>query len=170
MCGLALVVPSYDLSNRLTQGAAWGVASGLTFALLGILSRKFVQTLPPVLVCAAQNAAASAVLLPFLRAADFRLGLRDAALLGCLGLFCTALAHGLFIRGLTTVRAQAASVISGLEPVYGIVLAAFCLGEIPGARTLLGGLIILAATLLVLWGHPSPAHPAGGTGPTHRAS
>ena len=46
------------------------------------------------------------------------------------------------------VRAQLASLIASLEPVYGIVLATFVLDEVPTLRTLMGGLVILAATTL----------------------
>ena len=64
-----------------------------------------------------------------------------------LGVVFTAGAHTLFIEGLRSVRAQTAAVISSLEPVYGIVLAALFLGEVPAVRTLAGGLVILAAAL-----------------------
>jgi len=55
----------------------------------------------------------------------------------------TALAHTLFISGLKGVKAQTASLIASLEPVYGILFAALLLREIPSPRTLLGGAIIL---------------------------
>ena len=47
------------------------------------------------------------------------------------------------------VSAQTASLIASLEPVYGILLALAFLGEVPAGRTVLGGLIILGAVLLV---------------------
>ncbi len=65
-----------------------------------------------------------------------------------LGLFCTALAHLWFVQSLEHIRAQVASVIATLEPVYGIAFAAILLREIPPARTVAGGVIILAAALL----------------------
>jgi len=52
-----------------------------------------------------------------------------------------------FIKSLGFIRAQTASVIAGLEPVYGIVLAFFLLNEIPQIRTLIGGLIIIGTTI-----------------------
>lgn len=57
------------------------------------------------------------------------------------------MAHTFFIQSLTKIRAQTASVIAGLEPVYGIVLAFFLLNEIPRIRTLAGGLVIITATI-----------------------
>ena len=43
------------------------------------------------------------------------------------------------------MTAHTASVIAALEPVYGIALALALLGEVPGPRTLAGGVLIVAA-------------------------
>ncbi len=145
--GLTLLVPDFKLGNRVTQGAAWGTASGFTFAILALLNRKFVQSLAPLAVAAGQNAVAPLVLAPFVALTPFSPSARDLLLLAVLGLVCTALAHVLFVRGLTSLRAQVASVITGLEPVYGIVFALVLLGEVPTPRTLAGGAVILAAAL-----------------------
>jgi drug/metabolite transporter (DMT)-like permease len=64
-----------------------------------------------------------------------------------LGVVCTALSHTLFISSLKKIRAQTASVITGLEPVYGIILAFFLLKEIPALTTLAGGGIIIGASI-----------------------
>ena len=61
----------------------------------------------------------------------------------------TALSHTLFIGSLRTIRAQTASVVSCLEPVYGILLAALFLGEIPSRREVLGGAVVFACAI---WG------------------
>jgi drug/metabolite transporter (DMT)-like permease len=65
-----------------------------------------------------------------------------------LGVFCTALAHTLFISSLRRLSAHTASVVSALEPVYGIALAAGLLAEIPGPRTLAGAALIVTAAVL----------------------
>jgi drug/metabolite transporter (DMT)-like permease len=75
----------------------------------------------------------------------------DLLLLAVLGIVFTALAHTLFIQGLRGVKAQTASLISSLEPVYGIVFAALLLAEIPTPRTLLGGALILGVVLYSSW-------------------
>lgn len=66
-----------------------------------------------------------------------------------LGVFGTAAAHTLFISGLKRVRVRTASIISTLEPVYGIALAALFLKESPAPRTLAGGALILTAALVI---------------------
>jgi drug/metabolite transporter (DMT)-like permease len=57
----------------------------------------------------------------------------------------------LFLGSLKSLRAQTASVIICLEPIYGIAFAWPLLGESPSLRTLMGGsLILLAAVGLTL--------------------
>ena len=147
--GLVLVVPSFDFATRSAQGAAWGVLSGLTFAVLVVLNRKFAQQMPPVTIAAGQNGVAALVLLPWIGMAPPTLSGRDAGLILVLGLLCTALAHWMFIRGLAVVKAQTAAVLAALESVYGILLALLFLREVPSARMMAGGAIILAATAWV---------------------
>ena len=80
-----------------------------------------------------------------------------------LGLVCTALAHTLFIAALRAVSAHTASVVAALEPVYGIALAFAAAGRGPGARTLLGGALIVAAALVATVGAQRSADSLGAT-------
>lgn len=152
LLGLWLVTPSFDLQDRTALGVAWGVLSGFSFALLALVNRGAVARYSPLLIGAWQNGGAFLSLLPLVSVMEWTLSGRDLALLTVLGVVCTALAHVLFISSLQQVRAQLASVISGLEPVYGAGLALLLLGEIPTPHTLAGGAVILGTTLLaVVW-------------------
>lgn len=146
-CGLILVIPSFDFDNHISRGALWGTLSGFTFALLSILNRRYVRIYSPLVITFYQNAFATLILLPFLLTGSRSIGSKELVLLALLGVFCTALSHGLFIKGLRYVRAQLASVTAGLEPVYGVLFAFLFLGEVPSLRIALGGIIILGTTL-----------------------
>jgi drug/metabolite transporter (DMT)-like permease len=146
--GLLLVIPSFDFQNNITLGAFWGTLSGFTFAVLSILNRKYVSTYPPILMVCCQNGMATLILLPFLFFKNWGLQPADFVLLPVLGIFCTALAHVLFIKSLVHIKTQLASITACLEPVYGIIFALFLLGEIPDARTILGGGIMLGTIAL----------------------
>ena len=148
LLGLVLVVPSFDFQNNITQGVFWGTISGLTFAVLSVLNRKYVSTYLPMVIVFYQNWIATVILLPFLISKDLYLGPADFAWLAILGVFCTALAHVLFIRSLVHVKAQLASMIACLEPLYGIIFALVLFGEVPALRTILGGGIILGTIIL----------------------
>lgn len=144
--GVALVVPRFDLDSVLTQGALWGVASGMTFAVLSILNRLYVQRYSSLVIAFYQDLVATLVLLPALWWLRPVFSLEEILLLVLLGVVFTATSHTLFINGLKSVEAKTASVIASLEPVYGIIAAAILLGEIPSLRILSGGLVILLAT------------------------
>lgn len=149
--GLILVVPELSLANAVVQGLGLGLVSGLTFALLAVMNRRWSATRSATDIAFWQNAFAALALLPFALASPWALGTigaREIMLLIALGLACTALAHTLFIGGLAVVSAHTASVIAALEPVYGIALAFALLDEVPSGRTLAGGALIVAAAIL----------------------
>ena len=80
-------------------------------------------------------------------------------MLAVLGVFCTALAHVLFIKSLVHIKTQLASITACLEPVYGIIFAFVLLGEIPTLRTILGGSIILGTIAIAsIKRHASKQH------------
>ena len=74
--------------------------------------------------------------------------LLGALILLVLGVLCTAVAHTLFIEGMRDISAQLASLTGSVEPIWGIAIAMALLGEVPSGRTLAGGAVILAATLI----------------------
>jgi drug/metabolite transporter (DMT)-like permease len=147
--GLALLVPVYAWNDRTTQGLVWGVGSGFTFAILALRNRKLVIVHGATSLALWQNAFAALLLLPVVLATGAMPapGWREIVLVVLLGVLCTALAHTLFIASLRRVSAHAASVVSLLEPVYGIALAALFLGQWPDLRTLAGGLLIVGAAV-----------------------
>jgi len=144
--GVALVVPKFELGSAVTQGALWGTASGFTFAILSILNKRYVKEYSSLVIAFYQDAIATVVLAPLLFLVKPVAQVKDVLLLVLLGVVFTGVAHSLFIKGLANVKAQTASIIACLEPVYGIILAALLLGEVPTLRVILGGSVILGAT------------------------
>jgi len=144
--GVALVVPKFEIADNMTRGVMWGVLGGFTFAVLSILNRKYVRSYSSLVIAFYQDLVAAIVLLPFLVLTPVDFQVKDFLLLLFLGIVCTGLSHSLFIQGLKNVKAQTASIIACLEPIYGILLAVFVVAEIPTWRVILGGMIILIAT------------------------
>lgn len=147
--GIALIVPGFDLSNSTFQGVLYGLGAGLTFSILSIANRRLVRTHSSLKIAFYQDLLAMLFLLPFVASSPPRLSARTLWLLAVLGIFCTGAAHTLFIKGMKHAGARTASILSSLEPVYGIVLALAFLGEVPALRTIAGGALILAAALVV---------------------
>lgn len=142
--GLFFIIPSFESGNRFFQGTLWGLASAAAFALLTLFNRRFVAKTDAVVVGLFQNLWASVCLGAYWPQLG---GINSSQffLIIVLGVFCTAVAHTLFIAALKTVRPQLASVTASLEPVYGILLALLFLREYPGVREFAGGFLIIAA-------------------------
>ena len=64
-----------------------------------------------------------------------------------LGIVFTALAHLLFIRGLKNTKAQTASLISNMEPIYGAFFAWILLDERLSLQIIIGGAMIVIAAI-----------------------
>lgn len=151
LAGVALVIPEWKLGNNITLGVFWGVLSGISFALLSVLNRKYVRTYSSLQVAFYQDLVAFLLLLPFWFLLQPTPSASDWGLIVVLGVVFTAFSHTLFINGLKEVPARTASIIATLEPVYGIIAAALLLGEIPGARVLAGGVLIVGAMAYASW-------------------
>jgi drug/metabolite transporter (DMT)-like permease len=149
--GLALLVPSMDFADRTLKGLAWGILSGFTFALLAVRNRGLSSRHPASVLALWQNAFAALCLVPVVLwqgGAGSPVTADAIVLVLLLGVLCTALAHTLFIASMVRLSAHTASVVAALEPVYGIVLAAALLGEIPDVRTCVGAALIVGAAIV----------------------
>jgi drug/metabolite transporter (DMT)-like permease len=151
LLGIALVVPPLDLSLAYTQGAIWGLVAGLSFAFLTLINGPLTHRHPARRMALWQDGTAALLLLPVLWLQPQTPTALDLGLLLLLGVLFTGVSHTLFIAGLRVLPARLASLITTLEPVYGIIAAALLLGERPTLSTLLGGALILAATGWASW-------------------
>lgn len=147
--GLILVAPTFDLSDGATTGLLWAIVSGLCFAAVSVGNRLTSGHLHAVQVACWQNLVILFCLLPFSGAALLDMPALDWLWIALLGLFCTGLAHGLFVASLSVLKARVASLFFALEPVYGILFAWYLFNEEPTLRMLLGGLLIVSALALV---------------------
>lgn len=143
--GLALVTPSFDLANEATEGLLWAVLSGLLFALLSLLNRASTKGLDPVKAALYQNFTVLICLLPFTWQQLPNLSAISWFWLAMLGIFCTGLAHSLFVASLRVLKARTTAVIFAMEPVYGIAFAWLLFAEQPTLRMCIGGALIILA-------------------------
>ena len=145
LIGVFIMIPEFEFSNSMTQGVIYGLGSALTYAVLGLLNRRFTETYQAAVVSFYEQGVACIVLLPTLFLLRPTITVKDVAMLCVRGVVFTALAHSLFINSLRTVKVRTAGIVSGLESVYSIVAALFFLGEVPSIKEILGGIIILGA-------------------------
>ncbi|MBC7365094.1 MAG: DMT family transporter, partial [Candidatus Aminicenantes bacterium] len=156
VAGIYLMAPEFKMTNNIFVGLIWGIFSGLSFSFLSIINKKLSGRYPSSFLALAQDSLAVVFLIPLLFTQPWSiswLSLKNFALLFLLGVVCTAGGHTLFIKAITLTEARISSLISALEPVYGIFFGYLFLREKPDLKTLAGGSLILLAVLVVSAGH-----------------
>ena len=141
--GIFFVVPEFEFGNDMTLGAILGILSGFSYAFLSVLNRKFTKDYSGAMIAFCEQGVASFMLLPFYFIINPVIDMSNIVLTILLGTLFTALPHTLFIGGMKYVKTQTAGIITCLEPLYGIILAALLIHEIPEFKVLVGGMIIL---------------------------
>ena len=95
------------------------------------------------MICLYEQGVAAFVLLPSLFIVEINLTIVDFLALVFLGIVCTAIAHSIYISSLKKIKVHTASIISGMESVYSIVLALILLHEMPSMKEIFGGALVL---------------------------
>jgi drug/metabolite transporter, DME family len=148
--GLALFFVD-ELSPGQLTGNLLALASGLSFALCIMGLRSAREDAPGALVLG--NLVAATLVLPLWSTGPAARPV-DLVLLVYLGVFQLGLAYLCFARGVLHVPALEASLLVLLEPVLNPIWTFLAVRERPGPWALLGGGIVLAATV---WRTAAPA-------------
>ena len=146
--GLILVTPSFEIANQGTVGLLWGIASGLSFALLAMTNRRATNGRNGVQVVFWQNATVALFMAPVAVFDLVALEPVDWLNLAILGVLCTAVSQALFVKSLKGLNARSAGMIISLEPVYAIACAWWLFHEAPSYRMLAGAALIVLAIVL----------------------
>ncbi len=148
--GIVVMTGLHSGQIKFGEGVSWGVASSLVFALLQLLNKKLGRSQSPASLVLAQNGIACCLLLPFVYSGLPEITSGQWVQLVFLGIFCTAFAYTLFINSMRFLSVAVTSLIAaGLEPVYGVLLAALLFAQYPDANVLVGGVIVLATVVYV---------------------
>lgn len=136
-------------------GVALALAGSVTFSIYQIIGRGLRSALPLnayVLGVWATAAAVLGVLALPLRVPLVAYSPGTFAVFLALAVVPTLLGHGLVNRSLRFVPAPTVGLFLLGEPLGASVLACFFFGEVPGAWTLAGGLVVLGALAMVVLG------------------
>jgi DME family drug/metabolite transporter len=153
IAGTALLVGGAPQASgpALWSGAALALGAGFCYSLValgGKLVAPFYHPLQPITVAFTLGAL---LLLPPALAGGLALSYPPVgwALLLYLGLVPTALAYGLYLKGLGLVPATVAATVTLLEPLGSTVLAVLLLGERLAPIGLAGAALLLASMALL---------------------
>jgi drug/metabolite transporter (DMT)-like permease len=145
--GVAIMV-SESLGGRVSMvGDALAMLIAFVFAAATIITRRFahVRMTPAVFLGTVIAGAVAAG-----QASGFAVTGQELFVLVIFGALNFGLGLALFVTGARLVPSALAALLGTAEPVLAPLWAAIFHGEIPGARTVLGGAIVLAALLLYL--------------------
>jgi DME family drug/metabolite transporter len=146
--GAVLVIPNPQIESRAALGFLLAVFSAFCFACLPLIHQRLSGFSGSHRI-AVQYTVALLVLLPTLPAANWKLDRSDWLIVAYLGSVGTLLAHTLWAHATTTLPTLTTSLIYYLHIPIALVCCALFLGERLGPKGLVGGLLIVAASL---WG------------------
>jgi drug/metabolite transporter (DMT)-like permease len=132
-------------------GLLFGLSTAAIYATYILVGRALLRDVPAVVATAAIATTAGITLAVVGGAGgQFRpLDVRGWALALSMAVVATAIPATMFLAGLARVGATRAAIISTLEPATTVVLATLLLGEDLGPLRLAGGVMILAAAVIV---------------------
>jgi drug/metabolite transporter (DMT)-like permease len=152
--GVSLVVGlgPVALKREALLGAAACIGATLCYAVSTTWLKRMQSSAPPIALSTATLVVASAVIAPFLPPVPPAEVFTPPVLVAVLGvsILCSALAFVLFFRLIADLGPTRALTIAFLIPVFGVLWGAIFLGEPVGLGTIAGGLVVLAATALVI--------------------
>lgn len=146
--GIVVLVPSTSFSNHVTLGAFLGILSALFYALRNLMNKQYIHIYSGTFIMMQQMLIVSFLLIPSLLMYPLEPQKSDILWLFVLGIGTTGVGHTLFVRSLKHFKTSTASIITSLQPIYGIVLAIIFLGEKLNQQIMLGGGIIFITVLL----------------------
>jgi DME family drug/metabolite transporter len=165
LVGLALVsafgAPSAHAAPHPLAGIVEAAGCGFAYAATTSWSAALSRQLGPSTITFATSAVGAALLLPVVAAVGWHVPRSGPTAAGILWLavVATVIAYGLFYAGLRSTPGSVAMILTLLEPVTAVVLAAALLGEALTVASVLGGALLLGAVLLLYLAPGRPAEP-----------
>ncbi|MEM9887667.1 MAG: DMT family transporter [Bacteroidota bacterium] len=148
LLGIFFLVPNFDLSNNVSQGLLIGLLSAFVYSIRNIILKTKVSSFNGSILMFYQMLVTIVLLSPVLhfyssnQVNDFLFPIIT------LGLVTTAIGHTLFLNSFKHFSVSTASIMSSVQPIYGIIIAVIFLQEYPSWQSLIGGGLILLAVVL----------------------
>jgi DME family drug/metabolite transporter len=142
---------------------SWGLLSGLSYAAFYLAGKIYFHKINPVVVYMIAFPVGSIAILPFM---TFAVGLPIGIIFGHLlhaaphtllalttiGLLCTYLAYWFYSKGLQLVDTGKAAIITMVEPLVSVTLAAIMFGEVFTVAGYISALLVVGGvTLATVW-------------------
>lgn len=148
LTGMYFLSPTLNFDDSYTIAIGFGVFSALAYALRNILLKKKVSKYNGSMLMTYQTAIVGVLLLPFLFTVTSESIVAQWHVLVALAILTTAIGHTLFLMTFKHFNITTVSILSSIQPVYGIIIGAIFLSEIPRGTTIIGGILILSSVVI----------------------
>ncbi|MFY9242997.1 MAG: EamA family transporter [Polaribacter sp.] len=148
LLGLYILTPDFDIESSQVKGILFGVFSAFCYAVRILIMKQHVANYNGTMLMFYQTVIITIILLPTLFFMDLSALESQFPYLLLLAFLTTAIGHSLMLHSLKFFSASTASIISSLQPIFGIILAFLFLQETPSWNTFWGGSLILLTVVV----------------------
>jgi drug/metabolite transporter (DMT)-like permease len=148
LLGVYILAPEFNLESSNVQGILFGLLSALCYSIRILILKQYVVQYDGVMLMFYQTLIITVCLLPVLFFMDVSGFESQYPYVLLLALLTTAIGHSLMVHSLQFFSVSTASIISSVQPIFGIILAFIFLNEIPTWNTFVGGSLILATVVI----------------------
>jgi drug/metabolite transporter (DMT)-like permease len=148
LLGVYILAPEFNLESSNVQGILFGLLSALCYSIRILILKQYVAKYDGGMLMFYQTLIITICLLPVLFFMDISGFESQFPYLLLLALLTTAIGHSLMVHSLQFFSVSTASIISSVQPIFGIILAFIFLNEIPTWNTFVGGSLILATVVI----------------------
>ena len=163
LAGIAIMVGMPGAGHLHPMGVLLALSSALLYAAYIPMIDHLGRDLPPA-VTSVYVSGGAAVILVVVALAQGGLAVRFAPIawgaIATLAAVSTVLAFIAFLRGLAVIGPVRTAIVSTIEPFWTALLGGLVLSQALGLRTLIGGIGIAAAVILLQLGHGRATTPA----------
>ena len=148
LAGIYFLAPEFNIENDQFKAIGFGVFSAFCYSIRNIYMKSKASEYEGSILMVYQLIIVTVLLSPFFYLSDMS-GLQASlpALL-ILAFVTTATGHSLFIYSFRNFTVSTASIISSVQPIYGIIIGMIVLGEYPTLSTIFGGTLILGTVIV----------------------
>lgn len=148
LVGIFFLVPEFSFEHDYTKALAYGVLSAFVYSLRNIIVKSKTSNYNGSILMMYQMFTIVIILSPFFFIEENIDIMAQLPANLALGIITTAIGHTLFLYSLKKFSVTSTSIMSCIQPVYGIVLAIIFLNELPDSNSIIGGFIVLLSVIL----------------------
>ena len=148
MAGVYFLTPSFELDNTATQGVLMGILSSICYSVRNLLMKQKITSINGSVLMLYQMGVTLIILLPAIVKFEVNSYATNLPYILILGVLTTAVGHTLFLNSFKKFSIGTVSIMSGIQPIYGILLGFLFLNEIPSLRSIIGGVLIILTVLI----------------------